>query len=167
MDTIMSLVTSLGNHGIIWIAIAVLLLVQKRYRRWGVVMLVAMAATYLVGTVWLKPLVARPRPFIEAGYTLIIANPGGYSFPSGHTLASFTAATVVCCMPLGKGWKIGAVVLAVLIAFSRLYLFVHYPTDVLAGAVLGIIGALLAVRIARSWLRRGDKAAGKRAAARK
>jgi undecaprenyl-diphosphatase len=149
--------SALSGHGEIWIAVALILIVQKRYRRWGIIMLVALAVTYIVGVWVIKPIVARPRPFTVTGYDLLVTAPKDYSFPSGHTTASFTAAMVICLIPgLRKGWKIGAFALAAVIAFSRMYLFVHYPTDVLGGIVLGVCGALLVVWLARKWLRSGD-----------
>ena len=90
----------------------------------------------LVGNGILKPLVGRLRPFeIREGIELIIKAPGGYSFPSGHTVSSVVGATVLT--RANKKFGYVAIPLAVLIAFSRMYLFVHFPTDILAGAVLG------------------------------
>ena len=78
---------------------------------------------------------------------LLIAPPSGYSLPSGHTLTAFIAATVLTRAPIARGWKVAAWVAAIAIAFSRLYLFVHFPTDVLAGAVIGVLAGLLGVYI--------------------
>lgn len=162
LDAVMPVITALGEYGIMWLAVAAALLVQRKYRAWGIVMVIAIAAVYILGMWVVKPLVARPRPFAAVpDYPLLIAAPSDYSFPSGHASASFAAATVICFIPtLKKGWKVGAVAFAALIAFSRLYLFVHYPTDVLAGIVLGIaLGALAAIayrRIARGRAARGN-----------
>ena len=91
----------------------------------------------LVGNVCLKNLIARPRPcWLDSSVQLLISSPTDYSFPSGHTLSSAIGATVLTKANHQFGWA--AIPLAAAIAFSRLYLFVHYPSDVLAGAVLGV-----------------------------
>ena len=146
LDTFMSAVTVLGDHGVIWVVIGLFLLLMKKYRRWGFTMLVAVLVAWLFGEQFLKDVIARPRPFVEdPSFVLVIPAPHGYSFPSGHTICAFTAATVLLFSPMRKRWKAVVCVLAVLIAFSRMYLCVHNPTDVLAGAVIGIAFALLAV----------------------
>ena len=155
MDTVMPFFTALGEHGMLWLAIGAVLLCIKKYRMWGVALLVAVAAVWIVGDQIVKPLVARPRPFIEdPSIQLIIAPPDGYSFPSGHTSSAFAAATVLALSSLKRPWKIAAFVVAFIIAFSRLYLFAHNPSDVLAGAVLGIAFGFLAVWAVRKiWER--------------
>lgn len=139
LDTLVPAYSALGNGGHLWIAIAVVLLVTRRYRRVGVCMLVGMMAGVLIGNEWLKNLVARPRPFmLDSSVALLIPPPGQYSFPSGHTLSSFIAAG---CMLFGGGWLLGSVglTLATLMGLSRLYLFVHFPSDILAAVVLGLV----------------------------
>ena len=134
----MPIITKLGNGGMIWIALAIVLLITRRYRWAGVAMLLALALDVVVSNMILKPLVARIRPCdVNTTVQLLIARPTDYSFPSGHTAASF-AATFALYFSRKKLW-IPALVLAVLISFSRLYLYVHYPTDILAGAMIGII----------------------------
>ena len=109
----------------------------------------------LIGNLTLKPLVARIRPYDVAGFDqLLIGKLSDYSFPSGHTLASFAAATVLVVMD--RKWGVVALIIATLISFSRLYLYVHFPTDVLAGFVIGVIISLLCVkfikpRIPEKW----------------
>ena len=91
----------------------------------------------------LKPLVHRIRPFdVKTGIELLVKRPTDYSFPSGHTAASFASVTALYLAGEKKLW-IPALVLAVLIAFSRLYLYVHYPTDVLGGVVAGLAAGAL------------------------
>lgn len=142
LDAVMPLITALGDGGIFWIAIAVALLFFPKYRKVGLGMGAALVIGLLVCNVTLKPLVARIRPYDyqleHFGRTiqLLIATPHDFSFPSGHTLASFEAATVLCIHSKKAG--IPAMILASLIAFSRMYLYVHYPTDVLTSIVLGI-----------------------------
>ncbi len=146
-DFTMPLITLLGDAGIFWIACALALLFIPKYRKTGLAMGAALILGLLVCNVTLKPLIARPRPYDymaeHFGKTiqLLVAAPHDFSFPSGHTLASFEAATVLLIHDKRLG--IPAMVLAVLISFSRLYLYVHYPTDVLFSVFLGIGFAFL------------------------
>jgi len=138
MDFIMPKITSLGNGGFIWILTAVILLFFKKYRKGGIAMLIALAVGAILGSVILKPLIARPRPFHANGeLPLLIKIPTDFSFPSGHTMSSVSSAYVLTF--INKKFGYFAIPLAVLIAFSRLYLYVHFPSDVLAGAIIGII----------------------------
>ncbi len=156
LNAIMILVTTLGNGGIIWIALSLVLVVPKRTRVCGFTMMGAMLLSFLLGNLLLKNLIARPRPFmVDTSVTLLIPKPGEYSFPSGHTLNSVTAATVIFLYFKKAG--IGAYVLAALIAFSRLYLFVHYPTDILGGILLGIIDALIVYKIAQIIIKKREE----------
>lgn len=147
LDTVMPLITMLGDAGIFWIAVAVVFLFFPKYRRIGLGMGAALIMGLIVCNVTLKPLIARPRPYDyqleHFGVTvhLLIDAMRDFSFPSGHTLASFEAATVILIH--NKKLGIPAMILAVLIAFSRLYLYVHYPTDVLFSVALGIGFAFL------------------------
>lgn len=153
LDAAMVAVTSLGNRSAVWIVLGCALLVPRRMRRSGVAILLALALCTVAVDLVIKPLVARPRPFmVDASVELVIAAPGGWSFPSGHTAKAFAAATVVALsLPAGERWLAApAFALAALIAFSRLYLFVHFPTDVLAGACLGAAAGALAVRLVRA-----------------
>lgn len=142
LDAVMPVITLLGDAGIFWIAIAVVLLFFPKTRRVGLGMGAALILGLLVCNVTLKPLTARIRPYdyqlqhFNVTIKLLIDAQHDFSFPSGHTIASFEAATVL--MLHSKKAGIGALVLACLIAFSRLYLYVHYPTDVLVSVVLGI-----------------------------
>ena len=138
LDAVMPAITSLANGGIIWIIAAVLLLIFKKTRKTGFSVALALIGGLIIGNLLLKNLVGRIRPYdLNEGIEILIARLSDYSFPSGHTLASFEAATVL--MIRDKRFGIPALILAVIIAFSRLYLYVHYPTDVLAGIILGII----------------------------
>lgn len=142
LDAIMPVITVLGDAGIFWILLALVLLCIPKYRKIGLTMGVSLLIGLLVCNITLKPLIARPRPYdyqlAHFGKTieLLIAAQHDFSFPSGHTLASFEAATVL--MIHNKKIGIPALILASLIAFSRLYLYVHYPTDVLFSVGLGI-----------------------------
>lgn len=153
LDALMAGITFLGDFAIPWLIAACALLLSPRWRTYGIAVLIALALAVIAGHLLLKPLVMRTRPFIEYGFPIIIAPPRGSSFPSSHTLVSFAAATALCCVPKrGRAVaaaKAGAVVLACLIAFSRLYLYVHYPTDVAAGILIGIGCGFAAVALAR------------------
>ena len=92
LDVVVPFYSSLGNGGHLWIAIALVLLFSKSYRRVGACMLVGMMAGVLLGNEWLKNLVARPRPFmLDSSVALLIPPPGQYSFPSGHTLVLYSS----------------------------------------------------------------------------
>lgn len=146
LDGFFSFITHLGDAGLFWIALAVLLIFFKKTRKTGLMMGLALVLGLLVCNLTLKPLVARIRPFdINTAVTLLIERPHDFSFPSGHTQASIGAAAVLLIRDKRLG--IPAILLAVLIAFSRLYLYVHYPTDVLTAALLGSLFAVLSVRI--------------------
>ncbi len=137
MDSIMKFITTLGNAGIVWILIALVLVFIKRYRLCGIAMLAGLVSGVLIGNVILKNLIMRDRPcWINDTVQLLIELPDDYSFPSGHTLASFIAAVIL--LRHSKAMGIPALILAVLIAFSRLYLYVHFPTDILGGIALAI-----------------------------
>ena len=147
LDVLMPLITLLGDAGIFWIAIAVVLLFFPKTRRIGLGMGAALIIGLLLCNVTMKPLFARIRPYDyqleHFGVTikLLIEAQHDFSFPSGHTIASFEAATVLLIHSKKAG--IPAMILACLIAFSRLYLYVHYPTDVITSVILGIgIGIL-------------------------
>ena len=152
LDAVMPVITALGNAGAVWLLCAVVLVCTKRHRRAGVLLLCALVLSALVGSLILKPLIGRLRPFAaDPALDLIIRAPDGFSFPSGHTSSSFAAALslTLCDRRIG----IPALVLAALIAFSRLYLMVHYLSDVVAGILLGCTSALL-VRLAGRLLRK-------------
>lgn len=142
LDVLMPLITLLGDAGIFWILCSVALICIPKYRKIGLSMGISLLIGLLVCNVTLKPLVGRIRPYdyqllhFQKEITLLVEGLHDFSFPSGHTIASFEAATALL---LGnKKLGIPAMVLAVLIAFSRLYLYMHYPTDVLTSVVLGI-----------------------------
>ena len=137
LDFIIPKLTLLGNGGALWIISGVLLLLTKKYRKYGVLLLSSLAVGALIGNLLLKNIVARLRPFQQESAVLLIGEPTGYSFPSGHTLTSVIGAIVLASADRRFGYV--AIPLAVLIAFSRLYLFVHFPSDVLCAALLGLV----------------------------
>lgn len=142
VDRLMLFITAFGDHGLFWLTLGALLFAIPRTRLMGVCMLASIVIGFLLGNVVLKNLVARARPcWLDQTVRLLVRAPGDYSFPSGHTLVSFEGAVTVFLF--NRKWGIPALLLAVLIGFSRMYLFVHFPTDVLAGAVLGTATAWL------------------------
>ena len=144
LDKLMLAVTRVaGNYGQIWIILALLLCVFKKSRRAGITMLISYVLVYLVGNVALKNLITRPRPFLlDETVTLLVEAPTSYSFPSTHAAWAFAAAASVFAWHKWAGTV--CILAAFLIAFSRLYLFVHFPTDVFAGILLGIFMGVIA-----------------------
>lgn len=140
--------TTLGNHGELWIFLSLLLLLSPKTRKAGLLGLLSLLVCFLFNDFVLKLLFARPRPFASIELLEpIIRLPSDHSFPSGHSNASFAAACGQC-RGLSQRWlKVLLLSLAVLMAFSRLYVGVHYPTDVLAGALEGIFGSWLVWRL--------------------
>ena len=147
LDVLMPIITVLGDAGIFWIAISVLFMITKKYRKVGLGMAFALIMGLLVCNIWLKPAVGRIRPYdfqeqqLGVIINLLIEKQHDFAFPSGHTIASFEAAVVILLN--NKKLGIPAMILACLIAFSRLYLYVHYPTDVIFSIILGTAFAFL------------------------
>lgn len=146
LDFIIPKITRLGDAGILWIILTVIFLLTKKYRKTGIVMAIALAVDLICCNIIIKPLVARTRPYdINTAVKLLIPAQIDYSFPSGHTAASFASAGAMYYSGC-RFWK-AALVMAVIIGFSRLYLYVHFPTDVLAGALLGVLFGYIGFKI--------------------
>lgn len=157
MDGFWKGITTLGNSAWFWIVASMIMLIFKKTRKVGATALLGLAIGALLTNVLLKNLVERIRPYeVIDGLTILIEKQHDFSFPSGHTCASFAAA-VVYFRTLPKKWGIPAVVLASLIGLSRLYVGVHYPSDVLAGFVVGCLGAFLAVWLIEKLCPSSDK----------
>lgn len=146
LDAMMVVVTTLGNKGYIWMLLALGFMLNKKTRTVGIVTLSALLLTTVIGEGILKQLVERPRPYVDfPDIQPLIEKLASYSFPSGHTASSFAASMV-----LGRYLKKYAAVfwsLAVIMGFSRLYLFVHYPSDIVAGALLGVACAAVIITV--------------------
>lgn len=143
MDWFWTGITKLGDGGIFWIAVSIFLLLSKKTRPAGIAALGSIILCFCITNLTLKPLVDRPRPYtMIPELELIIPREGDRSFPSGHTTASFAAALIFVRM-MPKKFGIPAVVAAALVALSRLYVGVHYPTDVLGGFLVAMIGSMI------------------------
>lgn len=141
LDAFMVFISSLGDDGILWIAIGVICLFFKKHRKMGLQVLISMLCTFIIGNLILKNVFARPRPCdIDTMVAMLISRPHGHSFPSGHSINSMVAA--VALFLNNKKIGIPALVIATLIGFSRMYLFVHFPTDVLGGFAIAILVAI-------------------------
>ena len=146
LDVTMPIITMFGDAGIFWIACSVLLMFFRKTRKTGLGMAFALMLGLIICNMTLKPMVQRIRPYdlqAQLGVTINLLNGTmhDFSFPSGHTIASFEAAVVL--LKNSKKMGIPAMILAILIAFSRLYLYVHYPTDVIASIILGTLFAFI------------------------
>lgn len=147
LDPIWAGITTLGNKGAIWIVFTLVCLFINKKRYTGIAMLSSLLLCVLVVNITLKPLVMRIRPYEVANFiNIYIPKPHDFSFPSGHTAASFAAAWAFFRMEKGK-FRYGFLFLAILISFSRMYFFVHYPTDVGISLILGIAFAEIGVWI--------------------
>ena len=146
LDTIMPIITMLGDGGIFWIVCSVLFTLHPKTRRMGIAMAIAMAMGLVICNMILKPVVGRMRPY-------------DYSFPSGHTIACFEASVAI--MLSNKKLGIPALIIAILVSFSRMYLYVHYPTDVIASIFLGslfaVIGHIVAQRMKMPTISKNGK----------
>lgn len=156
LDRVLVVITSFGNAGWFFIALGMILLFFKKTRRTGLHILLALLFSLIFCNLILKGMVARDRPsWLVPEVELLIANPKDFSFPSGHTSAAMAAATSIFLYD--KKYGFAAYLFACCIAFSRMYLFVHYPTDVLGGAVTGIISAFLAAMLLKWFDNKSQK----------
>ena len=161
LDSILPAVSALCDHGEIWILLAAVLLALRGSRRQGLAAACALGIDAVACNLLLKPLIGRVRPFaVNTAIVLLTHPPGDASFPSGHTAASFAAAFALR-QSGSRLWK-PAMALAAVIALSRLYLYVHWPTDVLAGALLGAAAGWAGAEAAKRLPPKSSGAAAKR-----
>lgn len=148
LDKIMIFFTMLGEIGVLWILLGIVLLFFKKYRKNGWILLFSLLVGVLLANVLLKNIVARIRPYdVNTAVQLLIRPPSDWSFPSGHATASFAAAAAL--LYTDKRWGIAAYITAFLIAFSRMYLYVHYPTDILGGIAVGTVSAIIVIQVSK------------------
>lgn len=137
-DIFMSFITKLGSAGIVWIILTIVLLLIPTKRKSGIILAVALCVDLILCNGILKNLFGRIRPCdVNTSIQLLVARPQDFSFPSGHTASCFAAVGALYLAGERKMWK-PALLLSILIAFSRLYLYVHYPTDILGGIFVGL-----------------------------
>ena len=144
LDKIMIVIFNnlVGSLGQLWIAVGVVLLLIPKTRKCGAAVLLSYVVSFLIGNEWLKDLIARPRPCaVDDTVSLIVKKPGSFSCPSVHTYLAFSSAAAIYHYYKKAG--AGVLAFALLVGFSRMYFFVHYPTDVLFGIVLGIATAFI------------------------
>ena len=144
MDFVMPLFSNLQDGGLIWISIAVVMLFFKRTRYCGIAVLFAMGIDTLITEYGIKNVVCRVRPCnLVDDVNMLVKKPTSYSFPSNHSASAFAGAVAVMLTIKKKAWTIPAFVFSGIIAFSRMYVFVHFPSDVFAGILLGSTVAVL------------------------
>lgn len=156
LDAIMPAVSWICNHGEVWILLAAVLLAVPKTRRTGACLACALVLDLLLCNLWLKPWIGRVRPFaVNPGVKLLITPPTDASFPSGHTAASFAAVSALrtARSPL---WK-PSLALAAVIAFSRLYLYAHWPTDILGGILVGTLAGWLGTKLVQTLEKKKGK----------
>ncbi len=145
-DIFFANITKIGNGGIIWIILALMLIFYTKERKVGFAAILSLLLVLIICLMIMKPLVARERPFENfSNYFLLIKKPTDYSFPSGHAASSFALISVLYFYK--HRWFKYTLVLALILSFSRLYLFVHYPSDVFWGAVFGIAFGYFSYRL--------------------
>lgn len=138
LDKLMWFMTTMGNGGIIWISISIILILGGQYREVGNIILLTLAVSTIIGEGIIKHIVKRIRPCNhENSFNLLISKPISYSFPSGHTVSSFAVASVLSTY--FAQYSLIFMGIAFLIALSRIYLYVHYPSDVAAGMLIGVL----------------------------
>ena len=145
LNFIMPLITHLGSAGAFWILTGVVMLIFRKTRKYGILMAVTLMLCLIIGNILLKNIVARDRPcWINESVNMLVSVPKDYSFPSGHSMTAFASAVVL--LHWDKRFGIPALILAFVLAFSRLYLYVHFPSDVLVGALIGCaIGVVVCI----------------------
>ncbi len=140
LDNLMIFFTKLGEFGLVWLLTGITLIFFRKYRKYGVMLMISSASAFIIGEFLIKNIVCRMRPcFMVSGIELILDAPNSFSFPSSHASTAFASSWIL--LKMNKKIGIASIVVAVLISFSRVYLFAHYPTDILGGALLGILCA--------------------------
>lgn len=147
VDKIMIGLTYLGNGITIWAIIGLALIISRKYRKHGFMIIAALILCYLIGNLSIKPILARTRPFnaLPLLGEMLIKLPTDFSFPSGHTMCAFASSVVI--YNINKKIGVFVFILSSFIGFSRVYLYVHYPSDVLGGMIIGILVGIITITI--------------------
>ncbi len=161
MTTIMKGITRLGDNGTLWIVLTVLFLVLNKTRRVGLTSAVALIITFLTVNLGIKNAVARTRPYeVIDGLINLVEKQHDFSFPSGHSAHAFAVGVVILIM-MPKKFGVPIFIISILMAYSRLYIGVHYPSDVIAGALIGTIIAFLSIfivnKLSQLWEKRNKE----------
>lgn len=155
LDLIMPLITRFGDMGLFWLVLGSFLVMFRRSRKCGINIVMAITGGFVICNLLLKNLIQRSRPcWLEPLSDMLIAVPSDYSFPSGHSMVSFAAATVI--FHYNKRAGIAALAFAVLIAVSRMYLYVHFPTDVICGSLIGAVMGIITVKCSEKYISTGE-----------
>ncbi len=155
LNEIMKLISIVGNDGICWIILCVLLIILPKTRKTGIVAGASLAFGALCTNVILKQVVARARPHVTISELLpLLPAPDAHSFPSGHTCAAFACSVAICLCVKNKFARFGVMAFSVLTAISRVYVGAHYLSDVLAGAIVGSICAYVVYYIQKRFFKR-------------
>ncbi|HEY4537068.1 MAG TPA: phosphatase PAP2 family protein [Erysipelothrix sp.] len=141
LDYFFKILTTLGDHAEIWLLIILFLFFYKKKKETAVLAVVAIVIELIIVSLILKPIFSRPRPFLVDPIDLLISRPQGSSFPSGHSASSFAVAVLLFREKVK--FRVPILIVAFLMAFSRLYVFVHYPSDVVVGSIIGILIGLV------------------------
>jgi len=157
-DAVMTFISRSADVSFVWILLSVIFLLDKRTRRMGLLVLMTIPLCYILNDLVLKEIFMTPRPFTANTEYLPLVDASGYSFPSGHTSSSFASAVMIFLHNKRAG--AAALAYAALVAFSRLYTYVHFPSDVIAGALLGTACAVLVFMTAERKYPAGDRASG-------
>lgn len=152
LNAIMVFFSTIGNSGFLWIALGIVLLIPRHTRRGGFELLMCLLAAYIINDLVIKELVARARPYDNIESLKILVNPlSSYSFPSGHANSSFASAMALALAFGKKGaW---AYIPAAMIAASRCYVGVHYPSDVFAGMLVGTLVSFAVYMILKKYVK--------------
>lgn len=155
LNYFLAVFTYMGAGGLVWIVLALSFMSIKKTRRLGMTCAAGLISELLFNEILIKNLVKRTRPFIlNPGIDTIVTRPSSYSFPSGHSCTAFVAATVIFCY--NKKWGVAAYVVSALIAFSRNYFYIHYPTDVIVGALEGILIGIVTTKLMEKFFEHRD-----------
>lgn len=158
LDGIVSFYTRLGDHGMLWIVLCLAMLIFPRTRKAGEAGAIALVFSLLFTNVLIKPLLSRTRPWlVMEGLIRLVDERDPYSFPSGHSSAAFAAASAWLGTLHERWMRVAGIVAAALVALSRLYVGVHFPSDVICGTLVGLFCGWLACRIVGAWEERRDR----------